>query len=66
MKTQKKQAQNKKKYGRPRAEPKAARSKRVVTFVTKQELESLEQIAYEEDRSLSAIVHRIIVQHLSA
>ncbi len=40
------------------------RSNRVVTFVTGRELEGLEQIAWEEDRSLSAVVHRIIAQHL--
>jgi hypothetical protein len=52
------------KRGRPSQVPEAARSNRVVTFVTNRELESLEQIAYEEDRSLSAVVHRIVVQHL--
>ena len=58
------QKQAGKRHGRPRAAPKAARSNRVVTFVTNQELDRLEQMAYEEDRSLSAIVHRIVVQHL--
>jgi hypothetical protein len=37
---------------------------RVVTFVTEREQEGLEDIAIEEDRSLSSVVHRIIVQHL--
>jgi hypothetical protein len=37
----------------------------VVTFVTERELESLERIAQDEDRSLSAVVHRIIAQHLN-
>ena len=50
--------------GRPMRVPKEARSKRVVTFVTDQELSGLEQIADEEGRSLSAVVHRIIAQHL--
>lgn len=50
--------------GRPSQVPDAARSKRAVTFVTERELEGLEQIAQEEDRSLSAVVHRIIAQYL--
>ena len=45
--------------------PGEARARRVVTFVTERELESLEQIAHEEDRSLSAVVHRIVAQHLN-
>jgi len=59
------QKQARMRHGRPRAEPKAARSNRVVTFVTDHELDHLEQMAYEEDRSLSAIVHRIVVQYLA-
>ncbi len=50
--------------GRPPRAPEAARSHRVVTFVTGRELAILERIAEEEDRSLSAVVHRIIVQQL--
>ena len=50
--------------GRPGLAPDQARSHRVVTFVTVDELEGLEQIAQEEERSLSAVVHRIIEQHL--
>jgi len=52
------------KRGRPIAVPEKARAKRVVTFVTERELDCLYRIANKEDRSLSAIVHRIIVQHL--
>ena len=52
------------KRGRPSTAPEKARSERVVTFVTNSELAKLEQIAEWEDRSLSAVVHRIIVQHL--
>ncbi len=44
--------------------PDDARAKRVVTFVTNRELERLEQIAQEEDRALSTLVHRIIAQYL--
>lgn len=50
--------------GRPRRSQEEARSQRVVTFVTKAELEDLEQIAQREDRSLSAVVHRMIAGHL--
>lgn len=50
--------------GRPTQVSATARSERVVTFVTERERESLEGIAIDEDRSLSAVVHRIIAQHL--
>jgi len=60
----KKQAAHRPRRGRPSQAPDVARSNRVVTFVTGRELEGLEQIAQEEDRSLSAVVHRIIEQHL--
>ena len=53
------------KVGRPRHLQEHARSNRVVTFVTDRELESLEQIADKEDRSLSAVVYRILTQHLN-
>ena len=59
-----KQARERLRRGRPRRTPAEARSNRVVTFVTARELEDLEQITREEDRSLSAVVHRIIAQHL--
>jgi len=58
------QTQIRKKYGRPRVAAKAARPNRVVTFVANHELERLEQMAYVEDRPLSAIVHRIVAQYL--
>jgi len=50
--------------GRPVRPPEEARSHRVVTFVTQRELEALERIAEAEDRSLSAVVHRIIREQL--
>ena len=49
--------------GRPRLESDEARSNRVVTFVTDRQLEALDRIVEEEDRSLSAVVHRIIASH---
>ena len=50
--------------GRASRAPGEARSNRIVTFVTDWELKDLAQIAYEKDRSLSSLVHRIIAQHL--
>ena len=49
--------------GRPRLSRHQARSKRVVTFVTKAELEMLEQMALHDDRSLSAALHKIITDY---
>jgi hypothetical protein len=49
--------------GRPRLSRDRVRSNRVVTFVTQAELERLEQMALHDDRSLSAVVHRIITHH---
>lgn len=50
--------------GRPPVAPETARSNRVVTFVTNSEMESLERIASEEDKSLSAAVHQILARSL--
>jgi hypothetical protein len=46
--------------GRPRLNSEAARSNRVVTFVTNSELAKLARIAEQERISLSAVVHRIL------
>ena len=46
---------------KPRAQ---ARSRRVVTFVTESEFAALEHIAEREDRSLSAVTHRLLVRAL--
>lgn len=54
------------KRGRPRQPPQSARSNRIVTFVTDSELENLHQIAHEEDRSLSSVVHQIVSTHLAS
>ncbi len=40
------------------------RENRVVTFVTNAELQQLEALAAQQDRSLSWTVHRLIVQGL--
>ena len=48
------------KRGRPRRPAHDVRSNRVVTFLTASELQRLEDIAVDEDRSLSSVVHRII------
>ena len=52
--------------GRPRVSAEVARPNRVVTFVTNRELEFLEQVAVEEERSLAFVVHRIIAAHMEA
>ena len=53
------------KRGRPRLAGHEVRSNRVVTFVTETELEMLERLALDDDRSLSAVVHRIISKHFA-
>ena len=50
--------------GRPRQPIKEARSHRVVTFVTNGQIVGLDEIAWEEGRSRSDVIHRIIAQHL--
>jgi hypothetical protein len=54
---------SKPKRGRPRTARNLARPNRVVTFVTEKERELLEQVALEEERSMAAVVHRIIKAH---
>lgn len=49
--------------GRPRVAAKLARPNRIVTFVTNSEKELLERISLSEDRSMAAVVHRIIKSH---
>lgn len=42
---------------------KLARPHRIVTFVTDMEKKRLEQVALDEERSMAAVVHRIIKTH---
>lgn len=49
--------------GRPKSTGDVARPNRIVTFVTDTELRQLEQVAIEEERSMSAVAHRIIKAH---
>ncbi len=51
------------KRGRPRTASILARPHRIVTFVTDKELEQLERVTQEEERSMAAVVHRIIRAH---
>ena len=55
---------SRKKLGRPTLPTRELRNKRVVTFVTEQEMRGLERIAADEDRSLSALLHRLVVDRL--
>jgi hypothetical protein len=52
--------------GRPPAAPEIVRRNRVVTMVTDGELRTLSKLAHENNRSLSAIVHQILSQHLNS
>ena len=54
----------KKQIGRPRLPSQDARSNRLVTFVTDQELEYLKQITINEERSMAFIIHRIVSAHI--
>jgi hypothetical protein len=40
-----------------------ARPNRIVTFVTDRELDKLQQVADDEERSMASVVHRIIRTH---
>jgi hypothetical protein len=51
------------KRGRPRTARNLARPHRIVTFVTDLEKERLDQVSLEEERSMAAVVHRIIRAH---
>jgi hypothetical protein len=51
------------KRGRPKAARDLARPHRIVTFVTAKEREQLERVTLEEERSMAAVVHRIIRAH---
>ena len=51
--------------GRPRRPRQDVRSKRVVTFLTETELQHLEDLAMNQDRSLSSVVHRIVTLYLN-
>ena len=50
--------------GRPLGPPETRRPCRVVTFLTGEEFADLERIAEREERSLSAVVHRILSRDL--
>ena len=51
------------KRGRPKIAGNIARPHRIVTFVTDNERALLEQVALDEERSMAAVVHRIIKTH---
>jgi hypothetical protein len=64
MEAKQRTAERSKRGGRPRRTLKEARSHRVVTFVTDGQMVGLDEIAQEEGRSRSDVIHRIIAQHL--
>jgi hypothetical protein len=53
-----------KKLGRPPSPPETTRSERVVTFLTRRELEQLQQLAMDQNMALSATVHQLIAEQL--
>ena len=53
----------KKKLGRPRVATNLSRPHRIVTFVTETEREQLVRVVQKEERSMAAVVHRIIKAH---
>jgi hypothetical protein len=66
METKQRTAERPKRGGRPRRTVKEARSHRVVTFVTDGQMVGLDEIAQEEGRSRSDVIHRIIAEHLQS
>ena len=53
-----------KRLGRPPSPPETTRSQRVVTFITRGELEQLQQLAMDQNLALSATIHQLIVEQL--
>jgi len=53
-----------KRMGRPPGRPDKIRNRRVVTMVTGQEFERLTKIADTSGKSLSAVVHQLVVSGL--
>ena len=51
------------KRGRPKTASNLARPHRIITFVTDKERELLQRVTLEEERSMAAVVHRIIRAH---
>ena len=54
----------KRRYGRPPQKPEVVRSKRIATFVTVDELAKLRKISEQEQRSISAVVYKMIQRSL--
>jgi hypothetical protein len=52
--------------GRPRAPPGVSRSNRLVTFVTNNEFDQIKGLAEGRNLALSAMLHQLVVQGLSA
>jgi hypothetical protein len=50
--------------GRPPGNPESIRHKRVVTLMTDAEFKKLAKIADENERSVSALVHQIVLRYL--
>jgi hypothetical protein len=57
--------QQKTRLGRPPLPPGDTRCKRVVTFVTRSEMEHLQNLSAENRSTLSSICHRILAEYLN-
>jgi len=57
--------QQKPRLGRPPLPPGDTRCKRVVTFVTRSEMERLQKMCVENSSTLSSICHRILAEYLT-
>ena len=58
-------SQAKSRLGRPPLPPGDTRCKRVVTFVTRSEMQHLQNLSAEISSTLSSICHRIIADYLT-
>ena len=58
-------SQQNSRLGRPPLPPSVTRCKRVVTFVTRSEMERLQNLSTENNSTLSSICHRIIAEYLT-
>jgi hypothetical protein len=50
--------------GRPNLPVRRLRNKRLVTFVTDEELQYLKRVAKDEDRSMASLLYKIINSHI--
>ena len=59
------QAQKRVRLGRPPGDPLKARSERLVTFVTREEMQFMKMIGAENNKSLSAVCYELLTDALA-